>query len=235
MNLNDYRTRVARASGMSPSDSGDLALIDDWVNEGVVKFLKDTKMNVAKASMAVTAGSADYTLDTDILAFMDIYISPASGQWDRLLEPIDSADLIRMRLLANSSMTTVQYYSLQGANTLMLYPAPESSSDVLHILYVPRPTALSATSDTPSATANGNIPEEYHDIIESYAKWKACEAEEHKPSEYGLQHQAQYERGITRAKSDMNKKAGVLKAPAKWGRKRRYFARQAGPGVDVKY
>lgn len=233
MNLSDFRTRAARVSGMSTSDSSDTSLLDAWANEAVTQFLRDTKIHVRKASLAVTAGSADYTLDTDILAFMDIYITPSSGQWDGMLEPIDSAELLRRRLLSSSAETTVRYYALQGAHTLMLYPAPQSSSDTLHVLYVPRPSStLSATADSPSATAYGGIPTEYHPLIESYVKWKACEAEEHKPSQNGLQFQSEYERGIARVKADLNRKAGVLKAGAVWGRRGKRFP--VTPGTDLK-
>lgn len=233
MNLNDFRTRAARVSGMSTSESGDVELLDDWTNEAVVQFLKDTKLNVRKAALALTAGQADYTLDSDILSFSDLWIEPASGQWDGMLQPLDSAELLRMRLLADSTDTTVRNYALQGAHTLMLYPTPQSSSDVLHVLYVPRPSAMAVTADTPSATANGNIPEEYHPLIEAYVKWKACSAEEHRGSENGLQFQAEYERGCAKVRGEMNRKAGVLKAPAVWGRRGRRFP--VTPGTDLKW
>lgn len=234
MNLSDFRTRAARVSGMSTSDSGDTALLDAWANEAVVQFLKDTKINVAKASLSLTAGTADYTLDSDILAFMDVYVVPASGQWDTMLQPIDSGELLRRRLLADSTDTTVRNYALQGAHTLMLYPAPQSSSDTLHIFYVPRPSStLSATADTPSSSAYGNIPTEYHPVLEAYIKWKACEAEADRPSDNGLKFQAEYERMIQKIRGELNRKAGVLKAPAMWGKGRRRFP--VSPGMDMKY
>ena len=58
MNLAAFRSRAARVSGMSTTDSGDLALIDAWVNDSIEQFLKDTKLNVLTASLAVTAGQA---------------------------------------------------------------------------------------------------------------------------------------------------------------------------------
>lgn len=234
MNLNDFRTRAARVSGMSTSDSSDTALLDAWANEAVVQFLKDTKIFQITASLAVTAGTADYTLDDEILAFSDVWIEPASGQWDTMLQPLDSSELLRLRLLADSTDTTVRHYALQGAHTLMLYPAPQSSSDTLHILYVPRPSStLSATADSPSTTAYGGIPTEYHPVLEAYVKWKACEAEADRPSDNGLKFQAEYERGIARVKGELNRKAGVLKAPAVWGRRGKRFP--VTPGTDIKY
>lgn len=232
MNLANFRTRVARVSGMSPTDSGDLALIDAWVNDAVTQFLKDTKFNVLQASLSVTAGTPDYTLDTDILAFTDVWLDSASGSTqDGLLEPRDSREILRMRLQSDWTGVPPMYYGLQGGNLIMLHPAPVSSSDKLNIIYVPRPlNALSVTSDTPSATASGGIPSEYHAVLEAYAKWKACEAEEHKPSENGQMFMAEYNTGIARVRRDLNLKAGVFKSPARWGRNGYY---PAGRGVDL--
>lgn len=233
MTLNDFRTRAARVSGMSVSDSGDLALIDSWSNEAVVQFLRDTKVNVQKASLAVTASSGDYTLDTDILSFVDIWIESAGNTGDVLLEAVDSAEITRMRNYESADDITSRYYALQGANLLKLYPLPASSSDVLHIEYVPRPAnSMTATSHDPSNSTYGGIPTEYHPTIEAYVKWKACEAEEHKPSDNGLQFQAEYERAVAKIRADMTRKAGVMKSRAVWGRRRRF---PISPGVDLKW
>lgn len=232
MNLDEYRSRIARVVGMSSSDSDDLALIDDWVNEGVVQFLKDTKINQLTAVLAVTAGSGDYTLDTEILAFTDVWYAPSGGQ-EVVLEPVDSRDILQMRRNTTTAESTTRYYAMQGAHLLMLYPEPASSDDRLHIIYTPRPDAMSATSQSPSDSAKGNVPEEYHDVIEAYAKWKAAEAEEHRPSNYGLSFQAEYEKGIAKTRSDLNKKAGVFKS-RKVGGKLRGRRFPVTPGTDIR-
>lgn len=233
MNLNEYRSRVARVTGMSTSDSGDTTLIDSWVNEGVVQFLKDTKINQATAALSVTAASGDYTLDTDILAFTDMWYEPSNGDQSVTLVPVDSSDIAEMRLRSAETDATTRYYALQGAHLLMLYPAPQTTGDLLHFIYTPRPAAMSATSQSPSDAAKGNVPAEYHDVIEAYAKWKAAEAEEHKPSNYGLSFQAEYAKGVAKARSDMNRKAGIFKA-RKVGGKRRGRRFPVTPGTDLR-
>lgn len=232
MNLTDIRTRVARVSGLSTTVAGDLSLIDSWANEAVLQFLKDTKIHVRSASLALTADEGNYTLDSDILSFTDIYVAPSNGQPSHLLEPLDSGEILRRRLLSVTGSNQVMHYALQGAHTLMLYPSP-AEGDTLHILYVPRPaSALTAGGDSPAATAYGGIPTEYHPILEAYTKWKACEAEEHRPSQNGLQFQAEYERAIARVKADLNKKTGVLRQPARWGRRSKGFP--VTPGTDIR-
>lgn len=231
MNLSDIRARVARVSGMSTSTAADLALIDAWANDSVLQFLKDTKVNVLQASMSVTAGTPDYTLDSDILSFTDVWIDSSTTGYDHLLEPTDSRDILRRRVQSQVAGVSPQYYALQGANLLMLYPSPISSADKLNIIYVPRPTsALASTADTPSASAYGNIPSEYHHILEAYVKWKACEAEEHRASENGQMFMAEYQTGIARVRRDMNMKAGAFKAAARYGRR---SSVPTTPGIDI--
>lgn len=232
MTLNEFRLRVARVVGMSTSDSDDTDLIDSWVNEGIVEFLKDTKVNQITAALSVTAASGDYTLDSDILSMSDLWYSPAGGEQNVVLEPVSSLDIQRMRLAQGAADISPRYYALQGANTILLYPLPGSSSDELHITYVPRPAALSSTADAPSDSSKGSIPAEYHDVIEAYAKWKAAEAEEHKPSNFGLSFQAEYAKGVAKARADMNRKAGVFKARKIGGRRSRRFP--VTPGTDLR-
>jgi hypothetical protein len=230
MNLATFRSRAARVSGMSTTDSGDLALIDGWANDAVVQFLRQTKLNVALASMAVTADQGNYTLDSDILAMQALWYAPADSQ-SAIMTPLAPETLIQRRLFETGENTPPRYYALAGANTLMLWPSPTASTETLHILYVPRPAALSVTSDAPSATANGNIPEEYHTILESYVKWKACEAEEHRPSESGASFRQEWEQGIAQVRGEVKKKAGVQIPSVIVGRPR--YVPQS-PGVDIR-
>jgi hypothetical protein len=233
LNLGEFRTRIARVTGMSLAATGDLALMDGWVNEGVVQFLKETKLHTRLASLSVTSGQEDYILDTDILAMQGLWYEPDGTSNRRLLQAISPEAMFEMRLPQATDTHQVAYYSLSGAHTLMLHPAPNNDLDSLHILYVPRPAAMSTTADTPSATANGAIPEEYHHLIESYAKWKAGSAEEHKASDNGLQFQAEFERGVAKVRSEMARKAGTVMPSVRIGRSD--WRRYAPPGVDRGY
>jgi hypothetical protein len=231
MTLGELRTRIARTVGLSTSDAGDLALIDGWVNEAVLAFLRDTKVNVVTAALATTEGVEDYTLDDDILSFQDVWYEPSSGGQQTMLEPVSARDIQGMRLLGSGDGLTPRYYALQGAHLLKLYPTPGSSSDLVHITYTPRPGLISDSAHQPSDESRGNIPPEYHSIVEAYAKWKAASAEEHRPSEYGLTFQAEWERGIGQVRADINRKAGVFKAP-KQPRRRSVYP--LTPGTDIR-
>ena len=228
MNLATFRTRCQRAIGLTNSTE-DLALIDGFVNEGIVKFLSHTKMYTRKAALSVTADQADYELDTDIIALDVCWYDPTSSSQSRLLEITNPTRLTEMQLLTTVTVADVRYIAINGANMVSLFPTPQSSSDVLHIRYVPRPAALSATADSPAATANGGIPEEFHDTLEAYAKWKLGETEEHAPSQMGQVFKGQWDVGLRDAMALMNRKAGVRKADIIPGRRPRSFAT---PGMD---
>ena len=224
------QTRVARSIGLSLSVTADTALMLGWYNDAVEQFLRETKINVRPASLAVTAGQADYTLDDDIMSMQAMWFQPAQGSTSMMI-PITAEDMYQRRMY-NQTGGPPQYYALLGAHTLLLDPSPTSNSDLLHMLYVPRPAAMAASSDSPSATAMGNIPSEYHTILEAYVKWKAGQAEEHRPSENGLQFQAEWEREITRVKGELRRKAGAVIGSVRMGRG--HWAAGVGNGVDVR-
>lgn len=231
MNLATFRSRVARVSGLSSTLTSDLSLIDGWVNDAIEQFNRETKMNVVKASMSVTADQADYTLDTDILAMQAAYYAPADAQ-SALLVPLAPEVLVERRLFQTGEETPPRYYALAGASTIMLWPSPQASTETIHILYVPRHTALATTADTPSATANGNIPEEYHVVLEAYAKWKACEAEDHRPSQFGKAFHDEWVTGLGQARADAKRKAGVQMPQVLVGRPRHIPV--LGNGIDIR-
>lgn len=231
MNLAEFRTRVARTVGLSTSDSGDLDLIDAWVNEGVLQFLRDTKVNVITGSLTTTDGVNDYVLDDEILSFTDAWYEPSDGIQEVLLEPVDSREMQLMRRHEGTVETTPRYYALQGAHLFMLHPTPASDTDTVHLLYTPRPNIMSSTADSPSNSSTGNVPSEFHPIIEAYAKWKAAQAEEHRPSEYGLQFQAEYERGVSMTRAHLNRKGGVFKGRKRAGRRTVW---PITPGTDIR-
>ena len=108
----------------------------------------------------------------------------------------------------------------------------QASTETIHILYVPRHTALAATADTPSASANGSVPEEYHATLEAYAKWKACEAEDHRPSQFGRTFHDEWMAGLGQARADAKRKAGVQMPQVIVGRPRHTPA--VGNGVDLR-
>lgn len=237
MNVAEFALRVTGAVGIdaataSSGSSQEYTLFLSWLNEAVLQFLTLTKCTKRTATLSVTAGSADYALDTDILAFEDAYYNPNDGT-SRMLRQMDSSDIRQARLNEASSVDP-QFYAYEG-QVIMLYPSPISSTDTLHIVYVARPSsALAATGDAPSATAYGGVPVEYHTVLESYVKWKAAEHANDAATKNGQAWREEWESGVQRAKINESRKGGLKIGQARVGYQRDW-RNYAAPGVDLGY
>lgn len=231
MNLATFRARVSGAIGVDNTDgSTEQSLVDGWVNEAVVQFLVRTKAHARPAALSLTAEQSDYEMDSDILAMRGAWIEPSGGLQEIPLRETSPEEIIAYRRYQGiNGDPSARLFALQGSNVLMLFPPPASSSDILHIFYVPRPTALAASSDSPSATANGGIPEEFHPVLENYVKWKAAEYANNGPSQLGQMWKAEWEAGLVQVRVANAKRGGLntqrvrVGAPARW---------PSSPGVD---
>jgi len=210
MNLGDLRTAVAAATGLDTSDASELALLDRWINEGVVDVLRRTRCYQEMATMALTAGlDGDYTLDSDVLQILDIWIDSDEGPLTR----VTPEEMLHLRRAASND--GVSRYALAGSNLFMVYPEP--SADVTaHLLVVPRPTKLSQPAHDPSTVTYGGIPEELHPLVEMYATFRAgLFRRDASISASGL-YQI-YEAEALRAARDTSAKGGRKLAPVKPG------------------
>jgi len=151
-------------------------------------MLERSHCYVDTATMAMTPGQGDYTLDASILAIEDMILS-SSGANFRVMRK-STTDLLNLRLFTVNS-APIQMYALSGANMLMVYPTP-LQADTLTIYYIPRPTALSDPNDDPSTPTLGGIPPEYHYGLELYMQWKAADAFDDESSSSGVTYQRMY-------------------------------------------
>lgn len=207
----------------------------------MVDVLRRTHCYVSSANMTLTADVGDYSLDTNILAIEDIYMT--SGGANFKMRRMSTTDLIneRMYQLVTAPVTR---YALNGANMIMFFPTP-LQSDTLTIYYIPRPTALANPTDDPSTTTLGGIPSEYHYGLELYMQWKAADFVDDESSSSGETYRRMYlgdptappgseqrDGFIGTMKKDIRKKggkhlAGIVLPP----RTRRTYLPL--PGVDV--
>lgn len=188
--LAQFRTAVATEIGLDNSTSGDQTLIDSWVNEGVTDVLKRTSCRQRSGTLTLTAGTADYTLDTTIMRIFNAYVT--SGGINYWLEEISVDDLLAMRRASSSNVSPAQYYAVAGADLFLIYPTP-AAADTVSIYYVPRPTVLSVSSDSPS-----EIPAEFHNTVEFYAEARAASMSDDAGSQMGNFYLGRYEQEIKR-------------------------------------
>jgi len=208
--LTQYRLRVSAIIGLTGTAAGDeQTLIDGWVNEAQEQVLLKTHCKVGTATMALTSGTDDYTLDSAILSILDLYNTVSTTDYP--LIRLTTQDLLTYRMNQPSSPTTAQWYC-QQANTLMLYPTP-GSGETLTIFYVPRPTAMTTGANTPDS-----VPAEWHVALEYYAFARAAEYNEQGPSQFGSYWRALFERTCQEMKTAERRLGGTRPAAMKLGR-----------------
>jgi hypothetical protein len=236
MNLTSLQLRIQRKVGLAAATAGDeRTLVQEWADEAVLKFLLRTKIVKKTANLAMTAGQGDYTLDATILSFEDVWYEPADGNQDYMLRPHDTFDVRRMRL-AETTIVGPPYAYAYEANVIMVYPNPASSSDKLHIVFVEKPSGTfvgGAGTESWSDATRGNVPTQYHDVLEMYVAWKAAEYSNDAPSKNGAEYRQQWDLGVMESKAAESRRAGVVVGRARVGNKN--FRRPLGNGIDVRY
>jgi len=207
-----------RVGNLDSSVTADQSRMTVWANEAVVNVLRRTRCYVVSSTTTLTAGQGDYTLDTDILLAMNVYLTSQGTSWP--LERIPTEELLDLRHQNVSASSPVQYYAINGANMIMVYPIP-SQADVLTFYHVPRPTAMSSGSHDPSNTTYGGIPTEYHKAIELYMCAEAADDDDDQSSAQGQRYRDLYEKELVRTTNGVRWKVGPYNPRARVGAHRR--------------
>lgn len=200
---------MARELGLDTTSSltgDDATVVTEWANRGVRDILIKTHVRVRELSMDLTSGTDEYSLDADVLQMLSL--RSFDGTDDREMEPLTLDDINLRRIRGDLSSGPARYYTLQGADFLIVYPTP-GSGESLQGEYVPKPTVMSANTHDPSDTTYGGIPIEYHDVLELYMLYHGARADDHQASQRGRQYQADYLRRIAEMRSELFRKRGV--------------------------
>jgi len=194
--LAQFRSSVAGEIGLTNTVAGDQTSIDNWVNQGVTDVMVRTNCQVRCANLTLTAGVANYTLPTSILAIMTC--DQVSSGINYQLEQAQLEDILAMRRASSAYVSPAQYYAVAGSDLFLIYPTPALSSDTVSIYYVPRPVVLSASSDSPS-----EIPSEFHPLVEYYAFYRAATYTDDSSSQGGQVYLQRYEMLIKQMKRNI--------------------------------
>lgn len=212
--LTDFRLRISAKLGLDNSVAGDQGLIDSWVNEGVAEVLTRSRVNVAVATMALTSGSYDYTLPTQILALDEIFITDSVSSVLYRMNRLSPQEILDKRIGSQlQGAPPTRFYALSGTSLLMVFPTP-AAADTLTLYYVPRPATLTAGSDTPS-----DIPAEWQKVVEYYGCWQAGQYINDAPSQQGNTFRALYEDELAKLKKAALHRGGRSLSPAVVGRR----------------
>lgn len=246
--LNTLQSDVAGVLGLdfdaANPGNGDGPRLKGWANDAVLDMLRRTRCYVTTDTLNLTSGTGDYdllTLKPSWLEILDIYST--SGGANFRLQRLNPTDLINLRLFSVTS-SPEKMWALEGANLLMFYPSP-LAADQVTVYYVPKPTAMSNTTDDPSSATFGGIPTEFHYGLELYMQWKAADAFDDESSQNGETYRRMYlgdptarpgsaqgKGFIGTMREDILRKGGRHMGPALIPpRSRRIYVQN--PGVDV--
>jgi hypothetical protein len=172
MNRGDFIFSVSRELGLDDTVGVDeRTLMDKWANDAVVDVLIETHFYIQIGDQALTAGTSEYRLDSNILAIDDGRGSTPAGIGP--YELISLREMIEYQSAQPVGSGMRKYIAIQGS-LMVVAPTPDVN-EVLRFFYVPRPTKMTSDAHDPSNATYGGIPEEYHRAIEYYMIWRAAE------------------------------------------------------------
>lgn len=182
MTVSDIQDRVKRTfgdeSGVQVMDADILRWINDAQRECVMQH---ENLLQAKTTLAITAGTPEVTLPTDLYTLQSVYFNPFNtGQTfddsGYFLKYVSMPTLETMGGAAAdvSNKGNPSYYARStNENLLRLYPTPDTSYTAgLQIVYSRYPVQLSSTASPL------DLPEYYHIWVVEYCMMKAYEMDE---------------------------------------------------------
>ncbi len=210
--LAQFRTAVAGELGLLNTVAGDQTQIDRWVNQGVTDVVGRSRCKVSSGTTSLSAGQADYTISGS-MEILNAFVSFAGQNYQ--LQHVDTETLLNMRNASVAYTSPARYYAFNGADLLMIYPTPATAAsatnpDSVTFYYVPYPTTLSASSDSPS-----EIPTEYHPAVEYFAFYRGATFTDDQSSQMGQQYLQQYEMWLRRLKKRVALSGGRTLARAR--------------------
>jgi hypothetical protein len=188
MLVSEIATRVKRQFGDEAGAQIEDADIIRWVNDAMLDIARNNNLLQISATTATTAGTAEYTLPTDILSLRAIKYKNVK------LNGLSMEDFDQMLIDSTTTTGTPQAYYIY-ARKVTLYPAPSSSGSTdLKIYYNRVPTQVTLVSDTPE------IPIQYHTRIVEYCIAQAAELDDNL-AQYQIK-MGQFQAGINNLKDD---------------------------------
>ncbi len=225
LTLANYRSRVSSRLGLDTTASGSEAtLLDAYVNDGYEDFLQRTACWIERSTVTTTAGTADYDMDQDIMQIVELYLTASGASESTLMQRVSPVEILDYRRASSDAESPSRRYATQGHNMLMLWPTPDAV-DTLTIYYVPRPSTMSASTDTPSL-----VPPQYHRALEFYALAEMADYDDDQSSAMGESYLARYEQLVVRCRAEASRMGSRRLPPARVGRRRQW---SWDPGRDT--
>lgn len=213
LTLANIRSRVTARLGLdSTSGSSEVTLLDAYINDAYEDFLQRTACWIERSTMTTTAGTADYDMDQDIMQIIELYVT-GTDSLETQMARVTPVDILEFRRTSSDTDSPSRRYATQGHNMLMLWPTP-SDADTLTVYYVPRPSTMSASTDSASL-----IPPQYHKALEFYALAEMADYDDDQSSAMGQSYRARYEQMVVACRREATRMGSRRLAPARVGKR----------------
>jgi len=166
-------TRIARKTSLDPTaspESEDHALIGAMLNEAVIEVLLRTHAYVQLVDVTLTAGVAEYRMDTAILAIDNQRGTTPAGQGTP--EFISTAEMIARQSTNVQNAGWRRAVAVEG-NLITVNPTPDTGES-LRFWATLKPSPMTDDTQDPSTPSFGGIPEP-HRALEYYCLWQLAE------------------------------------------------------------
>lgn len=200
-NLGTMRSQVSIILGLDNTVGGDQTLVDEWINRGIRDVVRRSQCFLDSYSIALVAGDFHAKFPATIYAIKTIHNTSASQNYR--MTPLTLAEIEDLRYQQDSSTAPARHYAISN-DFLALWPTP-GTGETIKGIYVPSPTTLSASGETPS-----EIPTDFHDLPELYAQARAAEYINHLPSNNGVLYRGYYEQRLRELKTVIKKMGGPV-------------------------
>jgi hypothetical protein len=215
MNYKQISDRVIAVLGLQDdTDAPELALVQDWVFEGIGDIAARTRAGTRVINLKLTADTPVHDMSNVIISLLDL--EDSYGFLPRLTR--QDAVTAQGRLERG--------YAYEEP---LLWFSPVPTEEMFFKAYgVFRPQRMMLDTDTPATPQFGNLAPEFHPTIVTYALWKGGEYTEHEQSGGGERWRVQYEGQDGRGGEISKIKAILSKRVTPAGARRRYPVGQVG-------
>lgn len=185
--------------------------VQSLINQTYLEMSALLRPNVVESTQTLTINDGDYSLVTDWLltdvqAIRHIRIVDSTSAQNYLLEQVSTEQMLMRRQTQSTSGGQMNWYAMDGLDTIHFYPAPSSTTTQMTITYVARPALMSVNTDVPVG-----IPVEFHDVIVLGAIARAVRI--WNPS-YAADYHDRYREGIREYRQWLNRYGGVWRPKA---------------------
>lgn len=163
----------------------------------------ETEAIVSTATMSLTAGTASYTLPSQVVRIKGMYVTPVGGAQSQPMIQTTLDFILRRRQAsggAGAATGYVTHYAVLGSTDIEVYPTPRSA-DTITIYYVGLPTPLSANADVPV------LQEPYSSKVLEYGA--LAEAGDYKGDPMTDEYRAMFQLWMSKLKTQITRKAGA--------------------------